>query len=143
MKCTQRGMTLVELMIVVVIVSILAAVAVPGYRNYMLRTYRSEAKSALLQIQAAQEKFYLQNNRYSRDLTQAPPNGLGLLNATENNKYQLAVQFRDGTDQTYTATATPLAAGGQTADTLCPQFSVDETGARTPASTGTTAQCWR
>jgi type IV pilus assembly protein PilE len=97
----------------------------------------------LLQIQAAQEKFYLQNNRYSRDLTQAPPNGLGIANTTENGKYQLAVQFRDGTDQTYVASATPTAAGGQTRDTLCARFSIDETGARTPASTGATAQCWR
>ena len=60
----MRGVTLLELMIVVVIVSILAAVAYPNYRQFVSRAKRNEAKAMLLEIAAAQERFYLQNSRY-------------------------------------------------------------------------------
>ena len=61
-------------------VAVLAAIAVPSYRQYVLRSHRAEAKTALLNVAAAQERFYLQNNTYTTDLTSAPtatPPGLG------------------------------------------------------------------
>ncbi len=64
MRKYMRGITLLELMIVVVIVSILAAVAYPNYRQFAARAKRNEAKAMLLEIAAAQERFYLQNSRY-------------------------------------------------------------------------------
>jgi len=66
----MQGVTLMELMIVVVIVGILAAVGYPNYRDYVARAKRNEAKAALLQIATNQERFYLNNNTYSNDLTQ-------------------------------------------------------------------------
>lgn len=65
----MRGVTLMELMIVVVVVGILTTIAYPGYRQYAARAKRTEAKSALLQIATMQERFYLQNNTYTTDLT--------------------------------------------------------------------------
>lgn len=65
----MSGVTLMELMIVVVIISILAAIAYPSYRQYVARAKRNEAKAALLQIATLQERFYLQNNTYTTDLT--------------------------------------------------------------------------
>lgn len=65
----MRGVTLMELMIVVVILGILAAVAYPNYRQYAARAKRNEAKAALLQIATLQERFYLQNNTYTTDMT--------------------------------------------------------------------------
>ncbi len=73
----QRGVSLLELMAVVGIVAILASVAIPTYRQYLIRTQRSEAKIALLQLQTAQEKFYMQNNSFTDNLTDASPDGLG------------------------------------------------------------------
>ena len=64
MRKYMRGITLLELMIVVVIVSILAAVAYPNYRQFAARAKRNEAKAMLLEIAAAQERFYLQNSQY-------------------------------------------------------------------------------
>ena len=64
MRKYMRGITLLELMIVVVIVSILAAVAYPNYRQFAARAKRNEAKAMLLEIAAAQERFYLQNSFY-------------------------------------------------------------------------------
>ncbi len=64
MRKYMRGITLLELMIVVVIVSILAAVAYPNYRQFAARAKRNEAKAMLLEIAAAQERYYLQNSSY-------------------------------------------------------------------------------
>lgn len=69
MRKKMKGVTLLELMIVVVIVSILAAIAYPSYRQYVAKAKRNEAKAGLLQIATLQERFYLQNNTYTTDLT--------------------------------------------------------------------------
>ena len=66
----MRGITLIELMIVVVIVAILATVSYPSYREFAARAKRNEAKAALLMAATNQERFYLQNNQFSADLTQ-------------------------------------------------------------------------
>ena len=67
-KSYMRGVTLIELMIVVVIVAILAAIAYPNYREFSARATRNEAKAALLKAATNQERFYLQNNAFSTDL---------------------------------------------------------------------------
>lgn len=64
MRKYMRGVTLLELMIVVVVISILAAVAYPNYRQFAARAKRNEAKAMLLEVAAAQERFYLQNSTY-------------------------------------------------------------------------------
>src|SRR5688572_1247104 len=79
----QRGVTLLELMAVISILAILASIALPTYRRYLIRSQRTEAKIALLQLQTAQEKFYMQNNAFTDNLTDASPAGLGLAETTE------------------------------------------------------------
>jgi type IV pilus assembly protein PilE len=66
----NRGLTLIELMIVIVIVGILAAIAVPVYTNYMQRARRADAKTALEQLRASQEMFRAERGSYSTDLVQ-------------------------------------------------------------------------
>jgi type IV pilus assembly protein PilE len=138
-----RGVTLIELMTVVVVVAILASIAIPSYRQYLLRSNRTEAKAVLLQLQTAQEKFYLQRNAFTDDVTGAPPTGLGLTGVTETGKYAITVVLDDGDGQSYTATATPAAGGGQEDDTQCVDFTIDERG--TKGVTGPLGQrdCWR
>lgn len=65
------GFTLIELMIVVVIIGIVAAIAYPSYTKHMVQTRRSDAQIALTQIAALQEKFYSDCNHYAQVLTGA------------------------------------------------------------------------
>lgn len=61
----KRGLTLIELLIVVVIVGILAAIAIPVYNGYTQRARRADAKTALQQIRAAQEMWKAEKGSYS------------------------------------------------------------------------------
>ena len=139
-----RGMTLIELMIVVVIVAILASVGIPSYRQYVIRSTRTEAKTALLRVQAAQEKFYLQNNQYAAggQLTDAPPGGLGLSNKSENGNYDISLPVSPQGVQGFLARAVPADGSGQKQDQACPEFSIDHTGNRKPLISAA-QPCWR
>jgi type IV pilus assembly protein PilE len=140
----ERGITLVELLIVVVIVGILAAVAVPSYRNYVMRTNRTDATTMLLRVRSAQERFFLQNNRYANSLVDAPPAGLGLSDVSENGKYELAFVGAP-TAIAYTVQATPRAGSGQDRDERCQAFTIDERGTRGATAAGgaeNTQHCW-
>ncbi len=133
-RSKMQGVTLIELMIVVLVVGVLAAIAVPSYRAYLLRSHRVEATTALLNLAAAQEKFYLQNNTYTTELEDAPPVGLGLPAATANDFYDIAIDAADAAGFQATATAK----GGQTDDSHCAEFTIDQAGTRTATST----DCW-
>jgi type IV pilus assembly protein PilE len=141
-----RGFSLIELMIVVAVVAILATLAATSYSSYVLRTNRTEGRMALLAIQAAQERYFLQNNQYAQDMATvvAPVNagglGVGSISAaglTPSGNY--TISFSAVTPTSYTIQA--VATGPQTHDTAaCLTFTVDDQGNRTPAdSTG----CWR
>jgi type IV pilus assembly protein PilE len=136
------GVTLIELMIVVVVIGILGVIAVPSYREYMKRTYRTEAKSALLQIQTNQERWYLQHNSFTDDLADLGFAG-GL---SEKGVYELSVTTTAGLTLDYTASAAPATGGGSNGvrmadDDECAQFSIDSRGVRT-ASPDPRGRCW-
>ena len=144
MRVRMQGVTLIELVIVIVIVGILASIAIPTYSEYVLRTHRVEGKSALLKLAAAQEQYYLQNNSYATaaKLTTAPPGGLGIPATTENGWYTIAIA--DGANAAgYSATAT--AAGSQTRDSKCTSFTINQLGQKTATKSGggdATDDCW-
>ncbi len=134
MRKYMRGITLLELMIVVVIVSILTAIAYPNYREYIIRAKRTEAKAALLQIATNQERFYLQNNTYTTNMTNLgfPVAGAFL---SDSDSYIINVGAADAND--FTASAT-FQLGGDEAG-KCLTFQIDGRGAKT--STPDT-DCW-
>ncbi len=138
-RTPQFGVTLIELMIVLVIIGILAAIAFPSYRAYQQRAHRTEAKSALLQVQADQERFYLENNRYTTDPTDLASFDDDL---SENGVYTISITSAN-LAQGYTATAVPTSGGGDndvdmSNDTECAQFSITSEGARD----ATSDRCW-
>jgi type IV pilus assembly protein PilE len=139
------GFTLVELLIAIVIVAILSAIAIPGYRSYVQRAQRTEAKTALLRAQGAQEKFFVQYNRYAAALAPAAPDGLGIPGTTETGLYTLVLALTDG-GTGFRITATARAGGAQDDDSRCATLSIDNNGlkgARNSAGADTTQECWR
>lgn len=62
---TVKGFTLVELMIVVAIISILAAISMPAYYNYIVRSRQSKAIGELMAIKAASERYFVENGTYT------------------------------------------------------------------------------
>ena len=92
MRRYMRGITLTELMVVVVIIGILTAIAYPNYREFVARSKRNEARAALLQVATLQERFYLQNNTYTMDMTNlgcAAANN----NTTDSGSYVVTMDF--------------------------------------------------
>ena len=133
-------------MIAIVIVAILSAIAIPGYRSYVQRAQRAEAKTALLRIQGAQEKFFVQQNRYAAALAPAAPAGLGTPATTETGLYTLALVLTDGGDGLPRHRHGPRAAARRTTTRSCATLSIDNNGlkgARNSAGADTTRDCWR
>lgn len=142
----NRGFTLIEVMIAVVIVGILAAIAYPSYRNYVRDSRRSEAKAALTDVANRLERYVYQCNAYTNNFagSQSACTGLGLATGatvttlpTEHSYYSLAITLGTG----YTIAATAI--GDQAAlDTLCTSLSFDSLGQKT-ATGSETSRCWK
>lgn len=144
MRKSEKGVTLIELLTVVVVVAVLASIAVPSYRRYLLRAQRSDATTALLRLQSAEEKFFLQYGAYTTDLTSNAPTGLGQTSSrSERGYYQLGVA---PTTTGYDAVATVVSGGGQGDDKKCASFKVTERGVKSAldsANATSTDECWR
>lgn len=86
----QKGFTLVELLVVVVLIAILSAIAVPQYNEFVRESRRSEGQSALTQLATMLEQFHAENNTYTADLQLLGFSGSNW-NDTENENYQIRV----------------------------------------------------
>lgn len=136
----QRGVTLLELLVVMVIIGILAAIAYPSYRNQVLRSNRTEGRVALEQTAGALEKCYTRYMAYNDancPVATSVNGGAGF--TTPSGYYRISSTVLTAT--AFTLTATAQAAGGQTSDATCLTLSLDETGTRLPTPT-TSNSCW-
>lgn len=131
------GFTLVELMIVVAIVAILAAVAYPSYRGFVMRSNRSDGKTALMRMAQNMERYFTVNNTYvGATLASSPPAATDVWgsNVSPDGFYTLSLNPAPTATQ-YTVQA--VARGTQVQDTQCATLTLDETGVKTPP------ECWR
>ena len=115
-----KGFTLIELMIVVALIGIIAAIAYPSYQGYVEKTRRGNAQGSLLQFASAMERYYTQNNTYAgaddgNGVPGAPPNDLFADEAPLDGNakfYDLTIQ--DLQANSFTLRATPK--NGQAGD---------------------------
>jgi type IV pilus assembly protein PilE len=142
-KHQSPGFTLIELMVTVAIVSILATIAVTSYSSQVLKSRRTEAKSALLDLAGREERLFSTINAYSSDAS-----FLGYATASTpmtninfgNRYYQLTATVPTANPTTYVLTANPV--GNQVNDTTCGSLGVNQLGVQTVTGTGTVATCW-
>lgn len=124
-----RAFTLIEMMIVLVILSILVAVAYPSYQHHILRAHRETAKAALLNAASRLEEYDLVNHTYES----ATLENAGIPALTEGNSY--ALRLENLSESNFLVEAIPQ--GKQTADE-CGILSIDEVGQRHAAI----SDCW-
>jgi len=122
----MRGVTLMELMIVVVVIGILTAMAYPSYRQYVAKAKRNEAKNCLLQIAVMQERHYLQNGTYTADMILLGFSGAGNV-LSDSGSYICDVTA--ASPAAFSATATYQKGDAEAGK--CATFSIDGVGLKT------------
>ncbi len=122
----NRGFTLIEIMVVVLIIGALAAIAIPQYDSYIARGRIAEGISMLSELQVRQEQYYQDNRAYVSGMTPRSP-----------GQYWSGTCTTANSNQTFICTATPTASSG-----LGYVFTVDQSGAKTTAATSTPVTGW-
>lgn len=120
-----KGFTLIELMIVIGVVAILAAIAYPSYQDYLRRARRVEGQGTMMNIQSLEEKYRVNHPIYLGTLS-----SLGTFTSAY---YSFAISGTSGTAYTITATAT----GSQTRDAGCTTMTLNQSSAKGPTG------CWK
>jgi type IV pilus assembly protein PilE len=123
----NRGFTILELLIVVLIIGILAGIAYPSYTNSLIKGSRGAAKAYLMEVAQKQQQFLLDNRAYG---SEAEIKALLAEPKEFTNFYTLTITTPAGNPPTFTATATPKAGTRQAGDGA---LSINEAGLRTPA----------
>ena len=151
-KFASNGFTIIEILIVVAIIGIIAAVAIPAYTEQVERGKRADGKAFLLDIVSRQERFFSQYVSYTSVLGKAGACtgadcglGMGGGNKSPEEHYTAAITTGPGTCapggtscRTYTITVTSTSG-----DPKCTTLTYDHTGRKGSTGTGSVEECWR
>lgn len=107
----HKGFTLIELMITILVVAILASIAIPSYREYVIRGNRTAAQAAMMEIATQQQQFFVANRAYATE------EQLGFALPTEvAENYDVEITLDDGPPPSFEITFTPNPESGQASD---------------------------
>jgi type IV pilus assembly protein PilE len=129
----MRGFTLLELMIVVTVLAILVAIAIPTYSQYVTRSNRVDARVELEKVAQELERCFTLNSAFDHEDC-----SVTLPRMTENGVYQITGALQQAS---FVLTATPQGAQA-TRDTLCAALTLTNAGVRDATGTGGRADCW-
>jgi type IV pilus assembly protein PilE len=138
------GFTLIELMIVVAIVAIISAIAVPAYTSHIAKARRADARTQLLQVAQFMQRFYAANDQFEKDragndvFDQIPAN-LKRAPMDGNQLYTLTV---DPSVTAYTLTMAPVAGTTMSSD-ACGSFTLNSVGVRGVTGSKPRDECWK
>ncbi len=128
------GFTLIELMIVVAVIAILAAIAVPSYAEHVRKSRRAQVKADLVEYAALAERFHTVNNTYEGFVF---PNGSSTIVSPREGGTTAYTVTMETAQSTFTFTAT---VGTPQAKDKCGDLSVNQANVKT--SGGTLSECW-
>lgn len=151
MKNNTLGFTLIELMVVVTIIGILTAIALPAYSGYIARARRADARTQLVQVAQFMQRFYAANDSYAQDrsannVINQVPASLKVSPPDSNKLYDLTIPTATAT--AYEIRMVPVALGPMGTDT-CGTFTLTSTGIRgvliggVAGSTTLRDTCWK
>ncbi len=109
----QKGVSMIELLIVVAVVGILSAIAYPSYADHMLKSHRTQAMADMMKIQLTLEEKYNQSGSYDYTIV---ANGTCVFCETDTNRYKMTIDGSGTGANTYIVKATPQSATGQNKD---------------------------
>lgn len=136
----SRGFTLMEIMIVVLIIGILAALALTSYQRQVVESRRKAATACVMESAQFMERFYTTNLRYD-ETTAGDAVALPALSCFGDLSVFYTFSIGEATDRTFRIDADPL--GAQAArDGLCGTLSLTQAGVRGVSGTGTAGECW-
>ncbi len=138
-RSNQAGLTLIELMIVVIIISVLSAIAYPLYTKQIRKVRRADARTALLEIAEAEERYFTVNGGYTSHPASLSLSSDLAAGNSESGYYTIAINRPSSTE--FTASATPVAGTSQAGDSECTQATIDQTGDKSGLPAGT-EKCW-
>lgn len=136
----ESGFTLIEIVIAAAIVSIIMAIAVPSYTNFITQANRTDAINFLSEVAGEQQRYFSENNQYATKMSEL---GYGDDDTATSPEayYKVEISNKVGVASGYLLTATPVAGGKQAKDSQCKAFTLSSTGVKANTG-GSDKNCW-